>query len=229
MSHELRTPVVGIKGVADILESEENGDPEIISMLRESSDRLLHTVSNILEMTRLQSLKGNLTLEEENIDEIVLPSIEAHRTLAEEKGLTLKIVPASAAHFARVNKTFLLRVVENLLSNAIKFTHEGAIEVRIFTEQEKEGRALVVIEVKDTGIGMSHDFVMSRLLNVFEQENTGLNRTFESAGLGLSVSKRVLEFMNGTIEVDSEQGIGTTIRVALPLVRVAALAQFAKP
>ncbi len=228
MSHELRTPVVGIKGVADILESEENGDPEIISMLRESSDRLLHTVSNILEMTRLQSLKGNLTLEEENIDEIVLPSIEAHRTLAEEKGLTLKIVPASAAHFARVNKTFLLRVVENLLSNAIKFTHEGAIEVRIFTEQEKGGRALVVIEVKDTGIGMSHDFVMSRLFNVFEQENTGLNRTFEGAGLGLSVSKRVLEFMNGTIEVDSEQGIGTTIRVALPLVRVAALAQFAK-
>lgn len=225
MSHELRTPVVGIKGVADILESEGDGDPEIISMLRESSDRLLHTVSNILEMTRLQSLKGKLTLEEENIDDIVLRSIEAHRTMAEEKGLTLRVVSAPALHFAQVNKTFLLRVLENLLSNAIKFTYEGIIQVRVFTKQEKEGGAFVVIEVKDTGIGMSHDFIVSRLFKVFEQENTGLNRTFEGAGLGLSVSKRVLEFMNGSIEVDSEQGIGTTIMVTLPLVRVAALAQ----
>ena len=219
MSHELRTPVVGIKGVADFLESEETGDPEIIAMLRESSDRLLHTVSNILEMTRLQSLKGTLTMAEENINEVVQTSLEAHRSEAEDKGLTIELAATDTTHFAHVNQTFLLGVLDNLISNAIKFTYKGAIQIRLYAFTDMEGAAQVAVEVKDTGIGMCHDFVETRLFNAFEQEDTGLNRAFEGAGLGLSVSKQVLALMNGLIEIESEKGEGTIATITLPLVR----------
>lgn len=222
MSHELRTPVVGIKGVADFLESEGTGDPEIIAMLRESSDRLLHTVSNILEMTRLQSLKGTLTMAEENINEVVQTSLEAHRSEAEEKGLIIEMAATGTTHFANVNQTFLLRVLDNLISNAIKFTYKGAIQIRVYALTDVEGTARVAVEVKDTGIGMCHDFVETRLFNAFEQEDTGMNRAFEGVGLGLSVSKQVLALMNGLIEIESEKGEGTIATITLPLVRVKA-------
>ncbi len=221
MSHELRTPVNGIMGITGFLEEERGHDDELVQMLKISSRRLMHTVSNMLEMTKLEASAHEREQVEVPIHTVVDPIASHYSAQAREKGLKLSLEPQQEAYFVMGQTAFLKQVFDNVVSNAIKFTEQGEIQIRMFEEEDEEW--LVFIEVEDTGIGMSSSFIETQLFAKFEQESKGMDRRYEGLGIGMTICKRVIELMGGTIDVKSTQGVGTTVRVALPLVRTASL------
>ncbi len=111
---------------------------------------------------------------------------------------------------ARLDRVGLSRILINLLSNAIKFTHQGGVRVYVRTEESH-----IHISVKDTGVGISREF-LPHLFDEFKQESSGLSRTYEGSGLGLTITKRLVELMDGAIDVESEKGRGTVFVVTFP-------------
>jgi CheY-like chemotaxis protein len=129
---------------------------------------------------------------------------------AQEKKLYLDIKPASSKIYANLDRDSLDRVLSNLISNAIKFTREGGVTVSVDHDQKD-----LIIKVADTGIGISEPF-MPHLFEAFRQESTGMTRTFEGTGLGLTITKRLITFLGGHIEVKSQLGEGATFTVTFP-------------
>jgi len=107
-------------------------------------------------------------------------------------------------------------VINNIIDNAIKFTEKGEVKVQTYTVENPDGTKLGIIEVMDTGIGISEKF-KQRLFESFTQASSGLNRKYEGIGLGLYLSKKLIELLGGKIEIDSEVDKGTTIRIYLPI------------
>jgi PAS domain S-box-containing protein len=216
MSHELRTPLASILGFAEVLAEEGEGDQqEFAGRIAESGKRLQQTLESILRLAKLDAEgdEGALQLEPTDVTEVAYKAASTHHPAAEEKGLTLTVErppEEEDAPRAMADAGALNRVLDNLLSNAVKFTEEGGVAVRVET-----GPQQVLLCVEDTGIGISEDF-QEQLFADFTQESTGLGRTHEGSGLGMAITQRLVQMMDGTVEVDSACGEGTTFTVRLP-------------
>ncbi len=213
MTHEIRTPLTSIIGFAQILKEEAGpNQSEFTGLIEESAERLLDTINSVLDLARLES--NRMTFQPELID--VRPEVERTArlldTMAAKKGLTLRVEHHSRDARAHLDRAGLNRVVTNLVGNAIKFTRDGSVTV--LTQTDEDG---VYIQVRDTGIGISSEFI-PKLFDEFHQESTGINRNHEGSGLGLAITKKLVHLMNGDISVDSEQGRGTTFTVRFPRV-----------
>ncbi|WP_306642548.1 PAS domain-containing sensor histidine kinase [Sanyastnella coralliicola] len=214
MSHEIRTPLNGIIGLSNLIshESLEEQIQEYAGIQKESSMRLLDTVNSILDMARLEAGKTQAHQERtallDNAQRIVKPFIFS----AEGKGLEFifdaEISPKSEVMVA---PGVLNLILNNLIGNAIKFTDEGRISVVL----REEGSTHLSIQVSDTGIGIAEEN-FDRMFQPFEQESSGFNRRYEGTGLGLAITKRFVELANGTIEMQSTKGMGTSFNVRLP-------------
>jgi signal transduction histidine kinase/DNA-binding NarL/FixJ family response regulator len=214
MSHEIRTPLQSIIGFAEQLRQERLPNTEAVDAIHSSSEHLLQIVNEVLDYSRIAS--GALTFSKENFKLLsVVKEVEAAmRIHAQRKKLTFILDTEKAYEHQLSGDAFRLRqILYNLLGNAIKFTHQGFIRLSVRTHAS-ENNVQCIFEVTDTGIGMSED-EMNRIFNQFEQANHQISKSYGGTGLGLSIVKSLVEAQNGTLEVTSEPGTGSTFRIGL--------------
>ena len=212
MSHEIRTPLTGILGFAELL-AEEVDEPlrEFARRIEKSGRRLLATLNSVLDLAQIEGNSVTLHLEPIDVAAETQELAQILAPIAEEKGLALIVeAPPGGAPGARLDRACLERILTNLVGNAIKFTPAGSVTVAVSTDDDE-----VRLQVRDTGIGISEAF-LPRLFNEFRQESSGQGRSHEGSGLGLVITKRLVEMMHGRITVESRQGAGSTFTVVFP-------------
>ncbi|MBI9037872.1 MAG: response regulator, partial [Bacteroidales bacterium] len=215
MSHEIRTPLNGIIGFSSLLLTElsilENEELyEYAKGIQNSGDRLLHLLNNIIDISRIEANDLELSLKPCSIPRIVKSVVALYTFKANEKGLTLNVksedVPEAIADETNLNK-----VLTDIIDNAVKYTEKGFIN--ILTEYDSD-KSRIIIRIKDTGIGIDPSY-KSHIFEAFRQESLGYSRTYQGAGLGLPLAKKIIDMMGGQIDVESEKGIGTTVTLYL--------------
>ena len=215
MSHEIRTPLTSMIGFAEVIGDEVRPDAEgpigrFARLIEESGHRLMETLDSVLNLSKLEAGEMELTPEPVSLAEEINETAELFAPQAEEEGLALHVCTPSEPLRGRADPGGLRIVLRNLLSNALKYTDEGSVWVRA-TRQN----GAVAVEVEDTGIGMDPEQTAA-LFEAFRQESEGVAREYEGSGLGLAVTKRVVDQMNGSIDVETEKGDGTRFTVQLP-------------
>ncbi len=226
ISHEIRTPLNGIIGFSSLLETElamlENKELyEYAEGIQESGDRLLNLLNNIIDISKIEANDIEVDLHPCKIDEIVNNIFDLYVFAANEKGLAFKSklidVPQVIADNAK-----LMRVVHIIVDNAIKYTNAGFVNISTgFVPDSNE----VLIRVKDTGVGIEANY-QKHLFEAFRQESSGFSRSFQGAGLGLPLAKRLLDLMHGRIEINSMHNVGTTVDIYIPCEGSFAKSQF---
>lgn len=213
MSHELRTPLHGILGFAQIL-SEEINDEEFQKManvIYKSGNRLLETLNLLLSFSKAETSKIETIYSEIKIKNLFEESTELFRPLAESKGLAVSLELTDNCDEIYTDERLLRDILNNLLNNAIKFTEKGGI---FLTGSSDDSKNLTII-VRDTGIGIPSN-KYEQIFQEFRQESEGLSRNFEGTGLGLTLTKRYVEILGGTISLESEVGIGSIFTIIIP-------------
>ncbi len=216
MSHELRTPMIGILGFAEILK-EELGNPEqkeMIEIIHSGGERLLQTLNQLLDLSRIESNKLDLNLTHVNLREMVSELIKSYDSAALKKNLYLRQNILKENIFIKIDERIFTQIFNNLLNNAIKFTKAGGIKVEI-DEETKSEKTWAVLRFIDTGIGISEESI-NLIFEEFRQASEGISRNYEGTGLGLTITKKSVELMEGTISVKSEEGIGSTFTIRFP-------------
>ena len=209
MSHEIRTPLAGVIGFAEVLEEElPEEHQEVAKIISSGGNRLLNTLNSVLDFARLQAQSPSILLTPTNIANRVEEQCRLLKPLADQKDLHMGFSATDREIYALVDTNFLDRIISNLLSNAIKYTEEGSIKVLVTKEND-----MVAIKVEDTGIGIDQGF-LPYLFEPFRQEHMGDNRPFEGVGLGLSITKRLVDLMEGEIDIQSTPGEGTCFTVS---------------
>lgn len=212
MSHEIRTPLASIIGFADLLaERAPDALQEFVTLIRDSGRRLLVTLNSVLDLAQLESESLTIRPVEMEVDAAVREIVEAQGPQAQKKGLRLEVDVPDEPVLAVMDRGVVTRTVTNLVQNAIKFTHEGQITVALRTDEGE-----LVIEVADTGVGIGEE-ELPHLFDAFRQESTGMERQFEGSGLGLTITQRLTDLVDGSVHVESEKGEGTTFTLRLPL------------
>lgn len=215
ISHEIRTPLNGVLGMAEILDGQMR-DPEkkrMVSTIRESGEMLLAMLNDMLDMAKIEA--GKMTLEAVPFRvETLAERVDAlYQRQAEAKGLAFDVLVGGGAQQPRLGDPLRVQqILQNLISNAIKFTSEG--QVRLTVTGLADGA--LSIEVRDTGIGMTPEQA-SRIFEEFEQADGSVTRRFGGSGLGMSIVRRLCDMMGGEIAIETSPGLGTTIRLRLPL------------
>lgn len=225
MSHDMRTPMNGILGMAALSKDETDSAvlKDNIMKIQESGEYLLSLINDTLDLQRIESGKMVLEPKVVNTMDIVTNILDMIRVTAAKKGVHLKYSRGNTdlnwyifADALRLKQIFI-----NLLSNAVKFTPAGGTVEMDFHLLSREGMVSHdVIYVRDTGIGMSRDFLEHGIFKPFSQESNAVSTQYAGSGLGLSIAKSLVELMNGRIEVESELGVGTTFAVYIDFVRV---------
>lgn len=216
MSHELRTPLVGILGFADILSQnlEEESDREMASSILEGGKRLLNTLTSLLSLSELESLKQNIELKPIDINSVCSDVINFYRKSINKSNIELKIEYESEKLMVDANYRLLRETLDQLLKNSVTYTESGSILIKTYKKNDSNpDREIVYIEVVDTGIGISKE-KQKLIFEEFRQASEGLGRRFEGTGLGLTLSKRYLELMGAEIKVESEEGKGSTFIIS---------------
>ncbi|SHK87169.1 sensor histidine kinase [Rhodothermus profundi] len=210
MHHELRTPLAGILGAAQILNDEVPRDlREFVQIIEHSGRRLLHLLTNLVLLARMEADKLQLKPGLVDLREVMHPILQQLQEDAEEKGLTITCSCPEKPIYVYADPEALNTVFYNIVENAIKFTREGGVHVALREQGDR-----LFVDVQDSGPGID-PAVLERMFRAFEQGSTGLNRTHEGAGLGLTVAQRLLHLLGGTLTVRSQVGEGSTFTVGL--------------
>lgn len=219
MSHDIRTPMNAIVGYSQLMKKELT-NPKLIhyqEMIEQSSKLLLSIINNVLDMARVESGKMELDENYEVIGNITQLVCSAFAAEASRKNIEFNIIVNVEHKHIIVDSTKMQEILSNLISNAIKYTSAGG-KVTIDTKElpyDKEGYVLIQTKVSDTGIGMSEEFLPS-LFELFTRErNTTLSK-IPGTGLGMAIVKNFVDLMNGSIEVESELGKGSTFTITIP-------------
>ncbi|MEO8305432.1 MAG: response regulator [Betaproteobacteria bacterium] len=212
MSHEIRTPMNAIVGMADLLweTSLASEQREYVRIFRKAGSQLLDLINDILDLSKVES--GHLTLESLDFDlgEVLDKTLEIMAIRAHEKGLELALRIAPEVSTALVGDPARLRqVLIDLVGNAIKFTEKGEVIVRVEADPEKNTAGALRFAVCDTGIGIPEE-AREQIFAPYSQVDTSTTRKFGGTGLGLTISRRVVELMQGRIWVESSIGTGST-------------------
>ena len=220
MSHELRTPLNAILGFSQVIRDQHFGEDavryrEYAANIHDSGEMLLALISDILEMSKLEA--GKLTLAEETVDlgEVVESCRKMVAGRAQDGGIALTSQLPRQKIALRADQRALKQILLNLLSNSVKFTHQGG-SVAVRANKAENGDVQLV--VADTGCGI-HPLAQRQIFQPFFQVDHTATRSKGGTGLGLAITKRLAELHGGTIGIDSEPGIGTTVTVTLPAAR----------
>jgi signal transduction histidine kinase/CheY-like chemotaxis protein len=220
MSHEIRTPINGILGMvqltlmADDLQADYRDN---LITAKNCADNLLRLINDILDISKLEAGKYKIKEENTDIKSAIEETVAAHVPAATNKGIALDLsFGNNIPKLVRADGQRIQQVLNCLLSNAIKFTSDGGVRVKIAAIDDKVDQIKLRMAVADTGIGIS-DSDMSKLFIRFSQVDASDTRKYGGSGLGLVISKQIVELMNGTITVQSKEGIGSTFITEIPL------------
>jgi signal transduction histidine kinase/DNA-binding NarL/FixJ family response regulator/HPt (histidine-containing phosphotransfer) domain-containing protein len=219
MSHEIRTPMNAIVGIARLL-LEKDPKPEqlkYLNAIRQSADNLLVIINDILDLSKIEA--GKIVIEhiDFSLREVVNSIHEMMVLKSEQKHLDFKIeIDAAIPDRLIGDPTRLNQILINLIGNAIKFTDKGYIALVCVPLDRKDDRLVLRFRIEDTGIGISKEYV-GKIFESFTQAGTDTARRFGGTGLGLTISKQLVDLMQGQISVESEPGTGTTFIVEIPL------------
>lgn len=219
MSHELRTPLNAILGYSELLWEDAQGAGQQqaaadLERITSAGRHLLALINDVLDLSKIEAGRMDVTLESVDLAPLVGRVIETSRTLAAAGGNALSVEGLDTLGTMRTDALKLHQVLLNLVGNACKFTSQGRIEVSCRREQTA-GDETVVIDVRDTGIGMTPD-QMARLFQPFTQADDSATRKYGGTGLGLAISQRLCHLLGGAITAHSRIGAGTTFTVRLP-------------
>ncbi len=215
MSHELRTPLIGIIGYAEILfdEIEEKELSEIAGHICNGGKRLTNTLNSILDLSKIESNELPLNILKHNINDLINETLENFQKEIDLKRLTVNNKLGDNAVYANVDERLFKDVISNLVDNAIKYTEAGSITIE--ANYDANQPKYTSIKVSDTGIGIPKKY-HHQIFEPFRQISEGDNRSFEGIGLGLAISKKFIEVMNGKIGLISRVGMGSTFMVMVP-------------
>lgn len=214
IAHEFRAPLTAIKGYASFLQESENlaaSESRYVKNIRTSTERLILLVNDFLEVARLQS--GKLTIEPKALDlrNVIEQTISDLSAAAQEKGLKLSYEKPRVAQVITSDENRLIQVLTNLVSNSLKYTSQGSVTIESQIQKRQ-----AVIRIKDTGTGISAED-QRKLFAPFTRVGNADQSTVTGSGLGMWITKQLVELLGGTIGVESIEGIGTHIVVQLPL------------
>ncbi|MFK7827255.1 MAG: ATP-binding protein [Oligoflexales bacterium] len=221
MSHEIRTPLNGILGMTEILSDEVKGSTTAskLQIIQQSGKLLLSIINDILDFSKIESkqvILENISFRISSVVQNVIYSLEGQ---AESKGVILiKEIDPKLHDGVCGDPTRLSQVLFNLVGNAIKFTERGTVTIRLKEKESTEKLTAFELAVIDSGIGIAEDRI-DRLFEAFNQADGSITRRFGGSGLGLTISKQLVELMGGKIQVKSSMGEGSTFTVNLKLER----------
>lgn len=216
VSHEIRTPINAIIGLDTLALKRTGMDSQTrgyLEKIGESSRHLLGLVNDILELSRIES--GHAALRKEAFSfSAMLDQINAEfRARCADKGLTYECRLLDEFDDSYVgDDTMLKEVLTNILSNAVKYTEAGSVIMEVGREAADDDSSTLCFLIKDTGIGMDKDFIPG-IFDPFSQADSGRTGKFDSTGMGMAITKGIVELMNGSISVESEKGEGTAVEV----------------
>jgi PAS domain S-box-containing protein len=219
MSHELRTPLVGILGFAEMLTDELKDEnlKEMSDKILDSGRRLMETLNSLLDLSRIEANRVDLTFTSKNISELVTDQTDLFRVLAERKNLYLNTEILADNVYVSVDEQVCRQILNNLINNALKYTYSGGVTISVdSTILDEKEYARVVVE--DTGIGIPEDS-LSTIFQEFRQVSEGFNRHFEGTGLGLTITKKFVGLMDGSISVESEVDKGSMFTLVFPTIK----------
>jgi len=218
MSHELRSPLTAVIGYSELLQAEAQlvgEDLQAAEAIFNAGEHLMELTNDLLDITRIESGQMQMSIEPVPLESVLQSAVELMTPLATKTGVTLSLPERQTTLFVRADHRRLTQAIVNLLSNAIKYNRpDGRARIEV-TKLPSSGR--VRVSVADTGGGIE-EVNLTRLFQPFERLGAESGQV-EGAGLGLSLTRSLIEEMGGTIDVESEVGLGTTFSVELAEVR----------
>jgi PAS domain S-box-containing protein len=218
MSHELRTPLNSILGFSEVILDGVYGPlqppryAEYLRLVRDSGHHLLNVINDILDMSKIEAGRYSLEFGRADLSEVVAECVRMVAPAARDKAIALENSVSAPMTLARVDRRAVKQVLLNLLSNSVKFTDPNGT-VSVSSAPADQGWA--AITVKDTGVGIPPEAI-DRIFEPFQQADASLSRRHEGAGLGLSISRRLMELHGGTLTVRSQPGVGTEVTARFP-------------
>ncbi len=209
MSHEIRTPLNTILGFIDLVEQSVSDrlapeEQEFFETIRNSGQRLMHTIHEILDMSQIEAKTFPVHLEKLDLVVLMKMATEPLFSKAESKGLKLEVNSEVEEATIKADEHCIVQAITNVVENGIKYTRKGGIDVELKVSNDE-----FLLQVRDTGIGIAKEH-QEKIFEVFTQESEGYNKEFQGVGLGLSLVKQYLNVCNATIELESKKGVGST-------------------
>jgi len=219
MSHEIRTPLNGVLGMIDItLFGELNEEQkENLNLAKKCADSLLTLINDILDFSKIEAGKLEIELHNFSVKQLLEDIVKLQYPKALEKNIELNsMVSSNTPEIVIGDSNRLRQVFNNIINNAVKFTDVGGVTIRVNSSDISDEEALLKFSVHDTGIGITSDEI-NKLFKNFSQIDSSRTKKYGGAGLGLAISKQLVELMGGKIWVESEKGKGTTFYFTLKL------------
>jgi two-component system cell cycle sensor histidine kinase PleC len=223
MSHELRTPLNAINGFSEIMAAELFGPigdkyKGYAADILKSGQHLLSLINDVLDMAKIEAGKMTLHYEPVSLKGVCEDAVRLMRGKVQEADLTLSVVGEDLPDI-EADQRGLKQVMLNLISNAVKFTPAGGrITLTLAATQDEDGQARVKVSCADTGIGIAPEN-LARLARPFEQVEGQHSKTTQGTGLGLALTKSLIEMHGGRLTLESEPGVGTVVSFDLPVKR----------
>jgi PAS domain S-box-containing protein len=211
MSHEIRTPMNAVVGITNLLLQKEHtaDQKELLKGLKVSSENLLKILNNILDLSKIDSGKLVLESADMSLQEIIGSAVESNSFKAAEKNIVINIeVDKRIPAYIKGDSFRLSQILLNLLSNAVKFTDEGNIMISVKMLDESKENYHLLFTISDTGIGIPEE-MLSEIFESFTQASSDISKKYGGTGLGLTITKKLIEFQNGNIGVESTKNKGS--------------------
>lgn len=220
ISHDIRTPINGILGLLTIAEKEEDNirrQADCHQKIRKSAEHLLSLVNDVLDISRMESGKHTLTEEVFDLEEVLDHCVSIVRPQAELEGICIEEIRRETENLELLGSALHLRqILINIIGNAVKYNKKnGSITVDTREIQRERKTVWIQFVVSDTGIGMKEEY-LEHIFEAFTQANSGARTAYAGSGLGMAITKKLVDQMEGTIQVESTLGEGSVFTVRLP-------------